>query len=210
MKYIRANPNPSGAYPAPQSTPFEGAVPLTEEQAETVLQYNGFVTITSSEETVVDDFTRTVYEVTPNTEAWEEWKASLPPEPDALEEAKADKIAKSKTDLADYLETHPLQWTDGEYYSITAEKQQQLTSKIMAATMAQTLSTEYALTWNSTGEVCKEWTLQDLSALAFAIDARVTALVTYQQTQEVAMRNAATLEDLEAIVVDYDSVEAAA
>ena len=133
-----------------------------------------------------------------------------PPEPDALEEAKADKISKSKTDLADYLETHPLQWTDGEYYSITAEKQQQLTSKIMAATMAQTLSTEYTLTWNSTGEVCKEWTLQDLSALAFAIDARVTALVAYQQTQEVAMRNAATLEDLEAIVVDYDSVEAAA
>lgn len=210
MKYIRATPNPSGAYPAPQSNPFEGAIPLTEEQAETVLQYNGFVTIASHEETIVDDFTRTVYTVEPDLEAWEEWKASLPPEPDALEEAKADKIAKSKTDLADYLETHPLQWTDGEYYSITAEKQQQLTSKIMAATMAQTLSTEYTLTWNSTGEVCKEWTLQDLSALAFAIDARVTALVTYQQTQEVAMRNAATLEDLEAIVVDYDSVKAAA
>ena len=60
--------------------------------------------------------------------------------------------------------------------------------------MAQTLSTEYTLTWNSTGEVCREWTLQDLSALAFAIDARVTSLVSYQQTQEVAMRNAATEE----------------
>lgn len=85
MKYIQPTPNSSGAYPPPQSTPFEGAVPLTEEQAETVLQYNGFVTITSSEETVVDDFTRTVYEVTPNTEAWEAWKeeeASKPePEP---------------------------------------------------------------------------------------------------------------------------------
>lgn len=210
MKYLTPTPNPSGAYPAPQSNPFKDAIPLTDEQAQTVVDYNGFVTITSSEEIIVDEFTRTVYFVTPDLEAWEAWKESLPPEPDALEEAKADKISKSKTDLADYLETHPLQWTDGEYYSITAEKQQQLTSKIMAATMAQTLSTEYTLTWNSTGEVCKEWTLQDLSALAFAIDARVTALVTYQQTQEVAMRNAATLEDLEAIVVDYDSVEAAA
>lgn len=207
MKYIRDTPNPSGAYPAPQSNPFKGAIPLTDEQVDTFLQYNGFVTITQEPDPEIEGSTVTV---TPNTEAWEAWKESLPPEPDALEEAKADKIAKSKTDLADYLETHPLQWTDGEYYSITAEKQQQLTSKIMAATMAQTLSTEYTLTWNSTGEVCKEWTLQDLSALAFAIDARVTALVTYQQTQEVAMRNAATLEDLEAIVVDYDSVEAAA
>lgn len=210
MKYIRDTPNPSGAYPAPQSNPFKGAIPLTEEQAATVLQYNGFVTITSQEEPIVDDFTRTVYTVEPDLEAWEAWKESLPPEPDPLDALKASSIAKSKTDLAAYLAAHPLQWTDGEYYSITAEKQQQLTSKIMAATMAQTLSASYTLTWNSTGEVCREWTLQDLSALAFAIDARVTSLVSYQQTQEVAMRNAATEEELNAIVVDYDSVGGAA
>ena len=123
-----------------------------------------------------------------------------------LDKNKHQCIQQSKLDLANYLESHPLQWTDGEYYSITSEKQQQLTSKIMAATMAQTLSTDYTLTWNSTGEVCKEWTISDLAALAFAIDARVTALVTYQQTQEVAMRNATTQEELDAIVVDYDSV----
>lgn len=116
------------------------------------------------------------------------------------------RIAQSKEDLAAYLESHPITWTDGEQYSITAEKQAQLTSKIMAATMAQTLSQPYTLTWNSTGQVCREWTLQDLSALAFAIDARVTALVSYQQTQEVAMRNAARREELDAIVVDYESV----
>lgn len=124
-----------------------------------------------------------------------------------IEEEKLKKIQQSKIDLALYLENHPLQWTDGEYYSITQEKQSQLTSKIMAATMAQSLSTEYHLTWNSTGEVCKEWELQDLAALAFAIDERVTKLVTYQQTQEVAMRNAKTQDELDAIVVDYDSVE---
>lgn len=127
------------------------------------------------------------------------------PEPD-LESIKAERIAQSKTDLETYLLEHPLQWTDGEYYAITAEKQNQLTSKIMAATMAQTMSTDYTLTWNSTGEVCKEWTLPDLYALAFAIDARVTALVTYQQTKEVAMRNAETMEELEAITVNYDEV----
>lgn len=124
-----------------------------------------------------------------------------------LKQAKAQRIAQSKADLAAYLDAHPLQWTDGEYYAITAEKQAQLTSKIMSATMAQTLSQPYDLTWNSTGEVCKAWTLQDLSALAFAIDARVTALVTYQQTQEVAMRNAADLDALAAVVVDYDTVQ---
>lgn len=129
------------------------------------------------------------------------------PAPDMLAENKAARIEQSKTDLAAYLATHPLLWTDGQYYSITAEKQAQLTSKIMAATMASQTSTPYTLTWNSTGETCTEWTLSDLSALAFAIDARVTALVSYQQTQEVAMRNAATQDDLDAIVVDYDTVQ---
>ena len=58
--------------------------------------------------------------------------------------------------------------------------------------------------------MCQEWTLDTLSALAFAIDAYVTPLVTYQQTMEVAMREAQTLEELDAIVVDYDTVGAAA
>ena len=82
MKYLTPNPNPSGAYPAPQSNPFPGAIPLTDEQAQMVVDYNGFVTVTSHEETIVEDFTKTVYEVTPNLEAWEAWKATLPPEPE--------------------------------------------------------------------------------------------------------------------------------
>ncbi|HIS65759.1 MAG TPA: hypothetical protein IAA83_10410, partial [Candidatus Avoscillospira avistercoris] len=123
-----------------------------------------------------------------------------------LEEVKAQRIAQSKADLAVYLESHPIQWTDGAYYAITAEKQQQLTGKILSATLAQQTSTPYTLTWNSTGQVCKEWTLEELGKLAFAIDARVTALVGYQQTQEVAMRDAASLEALAAIEVDYDTV----
>ena len=138
----------------------------------------------------------------PDQEAYEAAMAAANPLSGAIE----SRIAQSKADLATYLETHPISWTDGEQYSITAEKQAQLTSKIMAATMAQTLSQPYTLTWNSTGQVCREWTLQDLSALAFAIDARVTALVSYQQTQEVAMRSAASREELDAIVVDYNSV----
>lgn len=124
-----------------------------------------------------------------------------------LEEVKAQRIQQSKTDLAAYLEAHPIQWTDGQRYAITAEKQQQLTGKILSATLAQQTSTPYSLTWNSTGQVCKEWTLEELGKLAFAIDARVTSLVTYQQTQEVAMRDAESLEALAAIEVDYDTVE---
>ena len=151
---------------------------------------------------LVQDESGVVISWEPDQEAYDAAIEAFNPLSKAIE----TRISQSKEDLASYLETHPISWTDGEQYSITAEKQAQLTSKIMAATMAQTLSQPYTLTWNSTGQVCREWTLQDLSALAFAIDARVTALVSYQQTQEVAMRSAATREELDAIVVDYDSV----
>ena len=82
MKYLTPNPNPSGAYPAPQSNPFKGAIPLTDEQAQMVVDYNGFVTVTSAEEEYEEGFFRTVYTVEPDLEAWEAWKASLPPEPE--------------------------------------------------------------------------------------------------------------------------------
>lgn len=192
MIYIDPKPNASGAYPNPKNQYFPNSISLDKEDEALFFQYSGFITI--DEEGVVS----------PNTEKWEEWKASLP---DTLEEEKDELIQKSKEDLAIYLETHPLQWIDGNYYSITQEKQNQLTSKIMAATMAQTLSQEYNLTWNSTGEVCQTWTLQDLSALAFAIDARVTKLVSYQQEKEVEIRNTQNKEELEAIIIDYDSVK---
>ena len=152
-----------------------------------------------------------------DTSAWVEgatedeiaaWEAEHPaPNAKSLEEEKAERIARSKDDLDAYLETHPITWTDGQQYSITREKQQQLTSKILSATLAAQTSTPYELTWNATGEECTAWTLENLAALAFAIDARVTALVSYQQAKEVAMREAATVEALTAIEVDYDTVQ---
>lgn len=127
--------------------------------------------------------------------------------PNYIEFCKKNKIEDSKKQLEIYLLNNPIQWTDGLYYSITQEKQNQLTSKILSATLAKTMSQPYNLTWNSTGEICKTWELEELSALAFAIDERVTKLVTYQQTQEVAIRNCNSQEELNLIVIDYDSVK---
>ena len=136
------------------------------------------------------------------------WEAAHPdPNARTLEEEKAARIAQSKADLDAYLLAHPLTWTDGNQYAITREKQQQLTAKILSATLAAQTATPYALTWNATGQACAPWTLENLAALAFAIDARVTALVSYQQAREVAMREASTMEELNAIEVDYDTVQ---
>lgn len=120
---------------------------------------------------------------------------------DRLPGAKAARIAKSKADLADYLASHPLTWTDGNQYSITQEKQAQLTSTLVSAQVDGEPPE-----WNTTGGQCREWKLEELAALGVAIKHRVKALVKYQQGQEIAMNAAATMEELERVVVDYDSV----
>ena len=91
MKYLTQNPNPSGAYPAPQSNPFPGAIPLTDEQVDLLVQYDGFVTITSAKEEYEEGFFRTVYTVEPNLEAWEEWKASQS-EPEEIPPSKEEQL----------------------------------------------------------------------------------------------------------------------
>lgn len=92
MPYIQQNPNTSGAYPSPQGHAAPGLIPLTDEQASLVVQYNGFVTITSHEEEYEEGFFRTIYEVTPNTEAWEAWKAAEAAKPTPTPEPTTDEL----------------------------------------------------------------------------------------------------------------------
>ena len=72
MYYLRPTPNPGGAYGAPQSSKAPGLLELPDSLLSEFLAYNGFVTLTVEGEAVTA--------VTPDTEAWEAWKASLPPE----------------------------------------------------------------------------------------------------------------------------------
>lgn len=197
MYILKSAPSAEGQYgpilSSNQPVPPEGYVWWPDSLDRTTFdQYQGFVELEVARGTVVS--------CQPKQPAFEAWQA------EQLAARKVERIAESKAQLSDYLLCHPMQWTDGQRYAITAEKQQQLTSKIMSATLAAQTGTPYALTWNATGEECQAWTLENLTALAFAIDARVTSLVSYQQAQEVAMRDAPTLEALEAIPVDYDSV----
>ena len=99
MQYVRSTPNPSGAYPAPQSNPFPGCLPLTDGQAETLVQYNGFVTITQEPDEEIEGSSVTV---TPDVEAWEEWKASLPPEPEP-EPTVEERVTNLETAIANGL-----------------------------------------------------------------------------------------------------------
>lgn len=85
-----------GAYPPAQSTPFDGAIELTDEQAQMVVDYNGYVTITQTENSV---------EVTPNLEAWETWKKEEENRPTPVREPTVTEILNALLGYEEEIET---------------------------------------------------------------------------------------------------------
>lgn len=132
--------------------------------------------------------------------------APVEPTEPPLSDVQARRITESKTALAEYLESHPLTWTDGKQYSVTEDKQALLTGNLAAYQLAVTLGQTAELTWNATGEECTVWTFENLAMLAIAIKAYVKPLVAYQQKVEIEIRACTTVEDVEAVALDYGSV----
>ena len=121
-----------------------------------------------------------------------------------LEDLKEYRVAKSKLNLAAYLEATKITSTAHQgvaaEYSITQEKQSQL----MAVIMMCTLNPSYQPSWNAAGAVCTyDWTIDELQLLAADIEAFVRPLVSIQQTMEVEIMSAATIEDVKAISIEF-------
>lgn len=119
---------------------------------------------------------------------------------------KDNKILESKTALSDYLQNHPLQWSDGKYYSVTSEKQSLLTSNLALYQISAAAGQPFKLTWNSTGDECVEWSYENLAALALAIGTYVKPFVSHQQELELAIKTCKTQAELGAIEITYDPV----
>lgn len=118
---------------------------------------------------------------------------------------KQKKIEISKQSLSDWLEKNPMRFTDGKYYSVTSEKQSLLNGNLASYERALNAGIEYTLKWNSTGEECIEWEYADLLALSLSIAAYVAPKVSMQQSIEVAINNCSTIEEIDAIVIDYNA-----
>ena len=126
------------------------------------------------------------------------------PVPADLDTAKKQRIADSKIQLAEWLENHPMQYTDGKYYSVTEEKQSLLNNNLTSYERAVEAGIPYPLKWNATGEECVEWEYADLVTLSLAIAAYVAPEVAAQQAFEIAINACETAEQLAEVIIDYD------
>lgn len=131
----------------------------------------------------------------------------------SLDEYKELKIAKTKSALKEYLESHPIASTAHGgvvgVYSITEEKQNLMMQNYMTYQIEKSVSPSTAkLTWNQTGEECEEFTEEEFLALIMEIKAKIYPLVSYQQSIEKKIRDAGSKEEIAAMSFSYDSVGA--
>ena len=120
-----------------------------------------------------------------------------------LDDKKNELIKKSKILLEYFLETHPFKWIDGQYYNITKEKQNLLAEKISLYNAAKNLNVDYELTWNSSGDVNKIWSINDLVQLATDIQNYIAPLILYQQNYELTVKKIQTIDELNALKCNY-------
>ena len=121
-----------------------------------------------------------------------------------IEAHKTKRIQESKILLAKWLNDNPILYTDGKYYSVTEEKQALLNGNLASYERATKAGIEYPLKWNSTGEECVEWSYDNLLTLSLSIAAYVASKVTKQQNIELVIKACETMDEINAVVIDYD------
>lgn len=127
-----------------------------------------------------------------------------------LHNLKRDLINKSKELLKNYLVNNPLYSNAHnniyKYYNVTEEKQTLLTSEFMGYQVMKTAGIDTSISWNATNEPCEIWQENEIIQLIGEMRAYVKPLVTYQQKKELEINSALTEEELNNIVIDYNSV----
>lgn len=127
-----------------------------------------------------------------------------------FQENKARQIGISKIMLAKFLGDNPIHSTAHNntegIYSITSEKQTLMMSQYMTYQIEKSVNPNAKLTWNETGKSCEDWTEEEFLRLILEVKAYVYPLVSYQQRIEEEIINCNTQEELDGVVIDYNSV----
>jgi hypothetical protein len=124
-----------------------------------------------------------------------------------LENAKKIKIQESNKLLEQYLETHPLLYNDGLYYSVTRDKQNLLAGQLLTYQLElQSGVVNPELTWNSTGEICVPWNYTNLVGLALAIKEYVKLFVAKQQEYDKYIQQLNNINEVYGLVITYENI----
>lgn len=98
--------------------------------------------------------------------------------PQMLADAQNAKQEENKMKFAQFLEEHPLTWTDGKTYGVSMEDQTEISLNLSKYQIqVEAAKTDSSITpvlqWHAIHEACVDWTLEEMTALTLAITAYV-------------------------------------
>lgn len=134
---------------------------------------------------------------------------ALPP---YFEDIQREKQEENKKLLAQYLESHPLVWTDGKKYSVTLETQQEMMLNYMQSSIIPVTldengdEKEEGITWHASKEASTTWTADDFIMLMSAIHMYIHPYLTYQESIKEKIYACKTKDEVRNIVIDYEGV----
>lgn len=129
--------------------------------------------------------------------------AQINPVPDTFEEMQEFKQAENNAALAKFLSLNPLLWTDGEYYGVTQEDQNELALNLNQYQLTVQAGQEATLQWHPKHKACRDFTLEEFTALILAIKEFVYPYVQKCQEYKTRIYAATTEEELDAIDLYY-------
>lgn len=121
-----------------------------------------------------------------------------------LVSAKKSKITESNKKLEEFLLNNPLLFTDGNYYSVTMEKQNLLTSALTLYNLKLNAGLNPVFKWNSTGDTCVEMPIETGMALAISIGTYVEPIVEQQRIIEKQINMCTTIDEVNSVVIKYE------
>lgn len=125
----------------------------------------------------------------------------------SIESVRLNKINETKQKLEQYYQEHPLFSTvhkpEGEFYSVTSDKQNYLSLMIALCRQAEELGVPFTPTWNSTGENCEPWTKTELNQLSLEIAGFVYPAVSKQQSYEKIIKELTSVQEIQNLEIDY-------
>lgn len=120
----------------------------------------------------------------------------------SLENAKLALIDYTKSQLAIFLENHPLLYNE-KLYSVSANTQSFLDSLISAAEDAADIGIHFTPYWNDKSGIREPWRLQDLKELRINIQNYILPFIIQQQNMEQNILHAKSLEELYSLCLMY-------
>lgn len=123
-----------------------------------------------------------------------------------LEEVQAEKQSVNKQALADWLASHPLTWTDGKQYGVEQEDQEEMSLNLQQYQFKLSIGQPAVLEWHSKEKACRTFELEEFSGLLNQVIDYVYPYRRYLEEIKEKIYAAKTVEEVDAIVIDYSLV----